>query len=199
MKVIAAAAAVAAVSVVAALPIHAHGGSPQVPPGLVVPAGHKLFLEGHAFGTQNYLCLPSASAPAGVAWINVGPQATLFADNGRQIITHFLSPNPDESGIARATWQHSRDTSAVWAAADADPVFVEAGAIPWLRLHFVGRQEGPTGGDSLSETTYIQRINTVGGVAPATGCAAGTDVGKRYFSPYEADYLFYKERSSGLD
>jgi hypothetical protein len=179
-------------------PAQAHG--PQaIPPTLVVPAGNKLFLEGHAFGTQNYMCLPSASAPAGVAWFNVGPQATLFADNGRQIITHFLSPNPDEGGLARATWQHSRETSAVWAVPDADPVFVETGAIPWLRLHFVGRVEGPTGGDTLAQTTYIQRINTAGGLAPTTGCTGVTDVGKRFFSPYEADYLFYKEPRAGHD
>ncbi|HZC00500.1 MAG TPA: DUF3455 domain-containing protein [Gammaproteobacteria bacterium] len=83
---------------------------PPVPPNLQVPAGNKAFREGHAVGTQNYICLPSDSS---VAWTFFGPQATLFNDKDRQIITHFLSPNPDESGMARATWQHSRDTSTV--------------------------------------------------------------------------------------
>ena len=85
---------------------------PPVPSELEVPAGHRPFLLGHATGTQNYMCIPSGS---GFVWAFVGPQATLFNDDGRQITTHFLSPNPDEDGMARATWQHSRDTSTVWA------------------------------------------------------------------------------------
>ena len=48
---------------------------PPVPPNLEVPAGNQAFLEGHAIGTQNYICLPSGS---GFAWTLFGPQATLF-------------------------------------------------------------------------------------------------------------------------
>src|SRR5882672_9671770 len=109
----------------------------HVPDNLQVPAGNHAFLEGHAVGTQNYMCLPSGSL---VAWTAIGPQATLFRDNDRQIITHFLSTNPAEN-LARATWQHSRDTSRVWAqsiASSSDPAFVAAGAIPWLLLQVVG-------------------------------------------------------------
>jgi hypothetical protein len=123
----------------------------------------------------------------------------LFNDKDRQIITHFLSPNPDESGMACATWQHSRDTSTVWAMASAsssDPNFVESGAIPWLLLQVVGAEPGPTGGDRLTGTTFIQRLNTSGGIAPSTGCAQSTDVGKRVFVPYTADYFFYKAAQS---
>ena len=74
----------------------------------------------------------------------------------------------------------------------SDPAFVAPGAIPWLLLQVVGAQDGPTGGDKLSETTFIQRLNTSGGIAPSTGCAMATDVGKRAFVPYTADYFFYK-------
>jgi hypothetical protein len=73
-----------------------------------------------------------------------------FNDHDKQIITHFLSSNPDESGMASATWQHSRDTSTVWAmaiASSSDPNFVELGAIPWLLLQVVGTEPGPTGGE----------------------------------------------------
>jgi len=163
-----------------------------VPSNIQVPAGHKAFLEGHAVGTQNYVCLPSG---AGFAWTFLGPQATLFNDGDEQIITHFLSPNPFESGMPRATWQHSRDTSTVWAmavASSSNPAFVAPGAIPWLRLEVVGAQDGPTGGDKLSATTFIQRLNTSGGVAPSTGCALSTDVGKKALVHYQADYFFYR-------
>jgi hypothetical protein len=153
-------------------PVYAAGGlvPPPVPANLEVPAGNKVFLKGHAIGTQNYICLCSAS---NCAWTFFGPQATLFNDYKTQIITHFLSPNPDlrdpmAEGTPRPTWQHSQDTSAVWARAifsSSDPGFVDAEAIPWLLLQVVGVQRGPTGGQRLTRTTFIQRLNTSGGVA----------------------------------
>jgi len=170
--------------------------APPVPTDLEVPEGNKLFFVGHAFGTQNYICLPSATAPAGVAWTLVGPQANLFDRHARQITTHFLSPNPDENGLARATWQDSEDTSAVWAKAVAissDSNYVAPGAIPWLKLEVVGDARGPNNGRTLTVTTWIQRLNTTGGMAPATGCAASTNIGARTFVPYTADYFFYKK------
>jgi hypothetical protein len=158
----------------------------------MVPAGNKLFEQGHAAGYQIYICLPTST---GFAWAFFGPQATVFGDKDEQIMTHFLSPNPAEASTLRATWQHSRDTSAVWAAAiqsSTDPAFVEPGAIPWLLLERRGVQAGPKDGDRLTSTTYIQRLNTTGGVAPSTGCAGSGDVGARSFVPYTADYLFYR-------
>lgn len=165
---------------------------PAVPTNLNVPAGHEPFLMARAEGTQNYICLSSSS---GFTWVFWGPQATLFDDNGQQIITHFLSSNPAENGTARATWQHSSDTSTVWAAAIAnstDPNFVAPGAIPWLLLRVVGDQSGPTGGNTLRETIYIQRVNTAGGIAPPTGCKSAKDVGKKMLVPYTTDYVFYR-------
>jgi hypothetical protein len=167
----------------------AHGiESPPVPAALRVPAGNQAFVVAHAIGTQNYVCLPSG-------WTFLGPQATLFDRHDKQLMTHFLSANPDESATPRATWQHSRDTSAVWAlaiASSTDPAYVEPGAIPWLLLRVVGAEDGPTGGDALTATTFIQRVDTSGGVAPATGCSAPADVGKRALVPYTTDYVFYK-------
>ena len=55
-----------------------------------------------------------------------------------------------------------------------------------------GIQEGPTGGDTLTATTFIQRVNTWGGAAPPSGCAGLADVGAKAFVPYTADYFFYK-------
>ena len=187
--------AVLAVALTVSRPQLAHANHvtpPPLPANIQVPDGSKAFLEGDAIGTQDYICLPSGP---GFAWTFFGPQATLFNDDDKQVITHFLSPNPFESGTPRATWQHSRDTSTVWGTATAsssDPNFVAPGAIPWLLLQVVGAQDGPTGGDKLLETTFIQRLNTSGGVAPLTGCTQSTDVGKMALVPYTADYFFYK-------
>ena len=171
--------------------LYAHDlAPPHVPQELEVPAGHRPFLLGYATGTQNYLCLPAGS---GFAWVLFGPQATLFNEDSTQIITHFLSPNPEEAGIAHATWQHSRDTSAVWAGLaipSTDSNYVAPGAIPWLRLTVVGDEPGPLGGDRLTRATYIHRVNTVGGIAPNTPC---NETERRALVPYEADYYFYRE------
>jgi len=174
---------------------------PRVPADIEVPPGNEVFLVGHGVGTQNYVCLPSATSPSGFAFTLFTPEATLF--NGpKQVTTHFFSANnnPDErsdKGMIRATWQHSRDTSAVWAKlfkpASSDPNFVAQGAIPWLLLQRVVAQEGPGGGDTLTATSFIQRVNTHGGSAPSSGCAALADVGKTAFVPYTADYFFYTD------
>lgn len=169
---------------------------PPVPTVLEVPAGHRPFLLGHATGTQNYMCLPKG---LDFAWAPVGPQATLFDNNGKQITTHFLSlnpeENPEEGGTPRPTWQHSRDTSTVWAkpvAPSSDADFVEPGAIPWLLLQVVGTDPEPTRGYRLTETTYMQRVHTSGGREPSTGCAQASDVSNRAWVSYTADYVFYK-------
>lgn len=179
-----------------ALPLAAHAQTvtpPPVPAGLEVPAPNEAFLVGHAFGTQNYVCQPAKSLGQ-VVWTLFTPEATLFNEQRDQLITHFFSPNPAEGGVAiRATWQDSRDTSIVWAraiASAADPT--GSGAIPWVTLVTVGTQVGPTGGTTLSKTTFVQRLNTVGGSAPETGCDIPTDIGKKAFQPYTADYFFYK-------
>ena len=176
----------------AALPHEGVLQSTTVPANLEVPGGHSAYLTARAEGTQNYVC---TLAGQGFNWQFFGPQATLFDDAGQQVTTHFLSPNPDEAGVPRATWQHSADTSAVWAgavASSSDPAFVAPGAIPWLLLRAVGTQAGPTSGETLSRTTYIQRINTSGGVAPADGCRSAQDEGKRVLVAYSTDYIFYR-------
>jgi len=181
---------------------HAQGVTPPpVPENIRVEEG-QAFLLGRGVGTQNYICLPSPSVGQ-VEWTLFTPEATLFSDEAEQLTTHFFSPNPFEpspspfeNGIVRAAWQDSRDTSTVWGrvvAFSSDSNFVAPGAIPWLKIVKAGDQAGPTGGETLSVTTFIQRLNTVGGAAPSTGCDLPTDIGRKAFVPYTADYFFYKQ------
>jgi hypothetical protein len=60
----------------------------------------------------------------------------------------------------------------------------------------VGAKDGPTGGHKLTATTFIQRLNTSGGIVPSTGCTESPDVGKKALVPYTADYFFYKAAES---
>ena len=178
---------------------------PPVPQAIQVPEGSRAFLKGHAVGTQNYVCAPSSSSSSGVAYALFTPQATLFSDDLKEVTTHYFSANPAENntnprlvsrGVIRATWRHSGDGSTVWGEvkpgnASSDPAFVKQGAIGWLLLTVAGTENGPTGGDALTRTAFIQRVNTSGGAAPATGCASMTDVGNQAFVPYTADYFFF--------
>lgn len=176
----------------------AHLPAPQTPANIQAPSGHTPYLKTRAIGTQNYLCF---SGPEGFSWKFLGPQATLSVNlpwmQGEatwQVATHYLGANPAEGGTQRPSWQSSFDTSAVWAkvvASSTDPAFVAPGAIPWLLLQVVGAQRGPVGGTALTQTSYIQRVNTAGGVAPAAACDA-TSLGQIAMVPYTTDYFFYQ-------
>jgi hypothetical protein len=203
---IASAAALAA-ALTALLPQLARADADIVPPA--VPDAIKLkvpaepFLLGHGVGTQNYVCSPSGN---GVAFVLMTPQATLFDDAKEQLTSHFFSPNPDEPNAnpvvvtdraIRVTWRHSRDSSTVWGEvkqgnASFDSNFVAFGAVAWLLVTKSHVEDGPTGGDKLSKTTFIHRVNTSGGLAPTTGCNSAADLGHQAFVPYTADYIFYR-------
>lgn len=173
--------------------------APPVAAQIQVPVGNKAFLVGQAAGTQNYICRP---AGAGVKFLLFTPEAVL-TEGDRQLTSHFFGPNPFEtnsdqtvksSHAIRPTWRHSHDSSMVWA--KPVPNAVSAGApnaIPWLLLQVVGGQDGPGGAGTLTPTTFIQRVNTTGGMAPAEGCTTPSDLGTQAFVPYTADYVFYKK------
>lgn len=186
---------------------------PPTPAIITPPVGNTAFLVGHALGTQGYVCLPTGPGASSASWtVNPArPEATLFTKylgQDVQIITHFQSPDtkpnkfaPNPIPFGSATWQSSFDTSRVWAqvlnnnvlpAGPENPSCPNSGAIPCLLLQAIGSQHGPMGGNLLTQVTFVQRLNTNGGAAPADGCSISTDVGKQTLVPYTADYFFYK-------
>jgi len=185
---------------------------PATPAIITPPADNVLFLVASAVGTQGYICLPTSAGAASASWTvkSSRPQATLVQrvfGQDVQIATHFLSPdaNPNDAApnplpFGSATWQSSLDTSKVWAQvlnsnsipAGSDASCPNVGSIPCLMLQSIGAQSGTMGGTILSKTTFIQRLNTRGGVAPADGCSTQDDVGRQMLVPYTADYYFYR-------
>src|SRR5436190_1453540 len=97
------------------------------------------------------------------AWVLKAPDAKLYDSSGTQVGTHGAGPS--------WTW---RDGSVANGAKVAELNAPVSDAIAWLLL----RVTGTTGSGMLSDATYVQRLNTAGGKAPATGCdatTAGTD------------------------
>src|SRR5215813_13532102 len=124
---------------------------PPVPEKIQVPQGFVAFFEGQGRGTQNYVCRRTDS---GFAFVLFTPQATLFNSNGKQLITHFFSPDPfkantDSSVVTDrrilVTWQDSRDTSTIWAAKVAGAPAPVKDAVDWLKLEVIDAENGPTG------------------------------------------------------
>lgn len=149
---------------------------PTVPPSLAVPPGNVLYLVGHARGYQIYVCRREATG--GYAWVLQAPWAGLVDDSGRYVALHYGGPS----------WR-APDNSVIVAARVAGAPAPSPTAIPWLLLRVTSRS-GPPGG-LFSSTTYIQRVNTTGGLAPATGCNAAR-VGALAPVFYTADYYFYR-------
>ncbi len=153
---------------------------PDVPGTIAVEAGHKPFLALDAEGVQIYGC---NAVGASHHWSLVAPRADLFDKNGNLVVKHFAGPS----------WQ-ANDGSLATAALERR-VTVARTAIDWFLLRVTYAGPGDHGG-RLGGTTFIQRIQTTGGLAPAAEtCNAGT-VGAVSEVPYTAVYVFWKATGS---
>ena len=136
--------------------------------GLQVPAGNKLSFHAYAAGVQIYRW-------SGTNWAFVAPEAALYADScyDDPIGIHYAGP----------TWE-SKDGSKVVGTRKAGCT-PNRGAIPWLLLGAASN----SGHGKFERVTYIQRVSTIGGTAPAE---AGAFIGDEARVPYTAEYYFYR-------
>lgn len=144
----------------------------QAPPELRPPQGAKLVLHVHAKGDQVYTCKGDAGQ---FSWVLKAPDAELMDESGKVIGRHFAGP----------AWQLN-DGSKVTGKLAARFDSPDASAVPWLLLTAVDH----SGSGPMSSVSYIQRLNTKGGKAPAAGCDAAHS-GAETRVAYSADYLFY--------
>ena len=141
--------------------------APAVPETIAVQAGNKVHFHGFGVGVQIYTW-------DGSSWGRPVPQATLFHGEDGVVVNHFAGP----------TWESNSGSRVVGTLAAA-PVTVDTNAIPWLLLS-AASTEGP---GIFADVTFIQRVNTTGGLAPSVN---GTFVGQVARVPYTADYFFYR-------
>ncbi len=145
--------------------------APELPAGcekLEVDAGNKVAAHAYAEGVQVYRW-------TGTSWLFIRPEAELYHDeDGNGVMgTHYAGP----------TWESvsgSKVAGAVLERATPDPT-----AIPWLKLKATASQ-GP---GIFKGITFIQRVNTVGGLAPSE---PGDEIGEEVGVPYTAEYYFYR-------
>ena len=159
-------------AVALAMTFTAAAGAQQVPPALQPPADEQLVLQVHAKGDQIYSCKVEALQPA---WTLKAPDAQLFEKDGKAFGKHFAGPS----------WE-ATDGSRVVGKAAVNAPSPDADSIPWLLVKVVSHE----GAGVLARVTSIQRINTKGGKAPASGCDAA-HAGQEVRVPYSADYLFF--------
>jgi Protein of unknown function (DUF3455) len=151
------------------------GLAAQVPQQLQPPANEHLLLQVHAKGDQVYTCKVDA---AQFAWTLKTPDAQLFDENGKSFGKHFAGPS----------WE-ANDGSRVTGKAVANAPSPDANSIPWLLVNIIAHE----GSGVLARATTIQRLNTKGGKAPASGCDT-SHVGQEVRAPYTADYLFFASK-----
>ena len=146
-----------------------------VPENLRAPPTQWMLIETRATGVQIYECSPGKSDPAKFEWAFKGPEADLFDGKGAKVGKHYGGP----------TWE-SKDGSQVVGEVKARSDSTDASAIPWLLLN----AKSTSGTGIFSKTQSIQRLETKGGKAPASGCDKA-QAGKEARVPYKATYYFY--------
>ena len=152
----------------------------SVPAALQPPADQEPFASLKGAGVQIYECARKPDAPNTFAWEFREPDATLSDANGDVVGRHFAGPS--------------------WAAVDGSTIVGKvsaslpaplAGAIPWLRLD-VGTHEGQ---GLFDHATSVQRLDTIGGVAPALACGTRNEHQKERVG-YTAIYVFWRARDN---
>jgi hypothetical protein len=148
--------------------------APSVPASLRPPSGSTLYLEALASGVQVYECAARPDSTYG--WTFQVPEATLADRAGRVLGKHFAGP----------AWQANDGSSVAGEilARDQGPTRT---AIPWLLL---SAKSTSTPGIFFN-AKYIQRVATVGGVPPESGCNP-LALKRQVRVPYSATYLFYR-------
>jgi uncharacterized protein DUF3455 len=153
--------------------------SPQsminVPEKLKPGANESLTMIVSARGVQIYECRARKDQVGEYEWAFVAPEADLFDSRGNRTGRHYAGPRWEAT-------DGSKILGTVKERADAPVV----DAIPWLLL--AAKSDGPEG--LFSKVTSVQRVNTVGGIAPKAGCSQAT-AGTPSRISYTGDYSFF--------
>jgi hypothetical protein len=144
----------------------------KAPESLRVPADQKLLLRAQGVGDQIYTCQNGSGT---YNWVLKAPDARLLSADHQVVGRHFAGP----------TWEW-KDKSAIVGKVEAKVPSTTTGSVPWLLLSVVVHQ----GEGAMSGVSTVQRLNTKGGAAPASGCDEAHRDAEIHVA-YQADYLFF--------
>jgi len=152
--------------------------SPKVPENLKAPATDVVLLKALGKGKQIYVCSVKPGEPNQVAWVLDRPEADLLDEKGGVIGKHYKGPAWEAADGSKVTGQVLQRANAP-----------NANAVPWLLLKTTSNE----GSGTFARVTYIQRVDTEGGLAPAAGCDK-SHAGAEAPVDYQATYFFYAPR-----
>jgi hypothetical protein len=150
----------------------------DIPAPLLVAGSTLSIRQTHGVGVQIYRCRAGQDDPARFAWALKEPEAELFDRSGNKLGRHYAGP----------TWEAtdgSKVSGEVVARADSP----DSNAIPWLKLS----AKTTSGSGVFTSVRFIQRLHTVGGIAPVDGCTAAA-ADREVRVSYSADYWFYADK-----
>jgi hypothetical protein len=137
------------------------------------PVGSTLAFQYSARGEQIYQCSVANDV---YQWRLTGPRADLFDASAAKVGKHYAGP----------TWE-ADDGSLIRGKVMASQKALDGVSVAWLLLSVAAHE----GQGRMSDISYVRRIDTKGGAAPQTPCAANQS-GQNSSSPYEANYQFYR-------
>ncbi len=146
-------------------------------PASLVPAGERAVDRLAARGVQIYECRAKPGEASSAQWVQLRGEAELFDTQGKGAGKHYFSGGPLWEAL-----DGSKFLGSIKARADAP----QASAVPWLLVST--RSVGGEG--RFSKITSLQRVNTAGGIAPASGCETKT-LGATERVPFTADYVLF--------
>jgi hypothetical protein len=155
--------------------ILAAGAAAQIPEILQPPSSEVILLKALGKGKQVYACKAKSGAEGQFEWVLDRPEATLFGEDGARTGKHYKGP----------TWE-ATDGSKVIGQVSQRAAAPAANAVPWLLL----KASSHEGTGTFARVSYIQRVDTQGGVAPAEGCDK-SHVAAEVSVDYQASYIFY--------
>ena len=174
MKRISLIGAAAVLSACASAPMMMKVDNASLPEPVRVPAGQKMMMAATGVGEITYECREKKDVAGQHEWAFVAPVATLYSADRKTVGKYYAGP----------TWEAadgSKVTGKQLAVSPASPGNIA--------LQLV-KADPATGAGAMTGVSYIQRLNTKGGVAPALACDAASK-GQRQQVRYEADYVFY--------
>jgi hypothetical protein len=147
-----------------------------LPDAVKVPMGHRVAMETAAAGDITYQCRAKKDMAGQFEWVFVGPDAGMKDRSGKVVGKYYGPP---------ATWESNDGSKVTGAQVAVAPA--GAGNIPSQLV----KANPAMGMGAMQGVSFIQRVNTKGGVAPSDLCTAAT-LDKKQVVTYTADYIFWR-------